>query len=266
VQQTIFGQLVFAIFMTNFSLRLFGQDELMRIREENGGVWLFPYFIGKIASSFLELCALPFAYVCGYYSVISSKTTFLNCWAIFIGVHVSLSAISNLISICFTGKIKDLLTLGTIVVLWLFGGVQPPYPDMPTVAPIIGPILNGMSPFRWSFQLQILIETDTYDDIWMKATDTLYHMYGYDVKLKGLCAGMLVAYWAIVSILSYVALEVKRDNFLLMTRIEDWLLRKTEATPDNLCSAKFMKLSQDVELSSIGSETDVITRVESTQV
>jgi ABC-type multidrug transport system ATPase subunit len=262
VQQTIFGQLVFSIFMTNFSLRLFGQDELMRNREENGGIWLFPYFIGKIASSFFELCTFPFAYICGYYSVISSNTSFLCYWAIFIAIHVALSAISNLISICLTGKIKDLMTLGTVVVLWLFGGVQPPYPKLPDVAPVIGPILNGMSPFRWSFQLQVLLETEGYEEVWDEANDKLYDTYGYNMKSKSLCAGMLVAYWAIVNVLAYAALVIKRDNFLLLTQVEDYLLArlsyKNGATVGSVSATKFTKLPQDIELTGTNAEDKAV--------
>ena len=43
------GQLTFALLVVLSGIRLFGQDALMRNREETGGLLLLPYFLGKVA-------------------------------------------------------------------------------------------------------------------------------------------------------------------------------------------------------------------------
>ena len=45
------GQLTFALLVVLSGIRLFGQDALMRNREETGGLLLLPYFLGKVAVS-----------------------------------------------------------------------------------------------------------------------------------------------------------------------------------------------------------------------
>jgi hypothetical protein len=53
------------------------------------------------------------------------------------------------------GKKRDLISMGVLIVLWLFGGIQPPGPNLQTMLPVIGPFLNAISPFRWSFEIQV---------------------------------------------------------------------------------------------------------------
>jgi hypothetical protein len=96
------------------------------------------------------------SFVAGYYSVIQSNSGFLNYWGLFFLLHLVFASMANLVAIAVPGKDQGLgVMLGLIVVLWLFGGVQPPYSELRSDIPVVGPLFNAISPFRFSFPLQI---------------------------------------------------------------------------------------------------------------
>jgi len=218
VQQAIVGQLVFGIFVTNTGLRLFAADELMRAREEEGGVWLLPLFVGKIGASYVEFFFYSFAFVSGYYSVLQSNSGFGNYWGLFLLLHLVFASLSNLVAIGVPGKLKDLAMLGITVVLWLFGGVQPPISQLNKKIPIVGPIFNAISPFRFSFPVQIVMELNTYSEIYEEVIDGVYDDYGYSRTGVVYNSAMLMVYGIIVNILAYLLLVTKRDNYALVRR------------------------------------------------
>ncbi len=223
IQQAIVGQLVFGIFVTNTGLRLFAADELMRGREEEGGVWLLPLFMGKIGASYVEFFFYAFAFVSGYYSVLQSNSGFGNYWGLFLLLHLVFASLSNLIAIGVPGKLKDLVMLGVTVVLWLFGGVQPPYSILVTKIPIVGPVFNALSPFRWSFPVQIVMELNTYSQIYAETVDGVYEEYGYKADSVMFNSVMLVVYALVVNFLAYLLLVTKRDNYAVVRQWRtDW--------------------------------------------
>jgi ABC-type multidrug transport system ATPase subunit len=124
IAQTSFSQLIFGIFVGNASLALFANDEFNRKREETGGILLIPYFLGKIFSSFVEYTFYSLAFLSGYFSVIESNAHFIDYFTTFLLLHVAISAISNMMAVIVPRGVKNLTTLGLIVVLWLFGGVS----------------------------------------------------------------------------------------------------------------------------------------------
>jgi ABC-type multidrug transport system ATPase subunit len=127
IPSVTFSQLVFGIFSTNANLFLFGNDELMRQREENGGIHLFPLFVGKLLSSYVEFFFYSYAFVSGYYPVIESNTRFMNYLSVFLLLQLSLSAISNLLAIAVEVRSRSLTMLCVVVMFWLFGGVSAIY-------------------------------------------------------------------------------------------------------------------------------------------
>lgn len=213
ITQTITGQLVFGIFTTSSGLKLFGNDCHMRLREIEGGVWLLPMFMGKVAASYVEYAFYPFAFLAGYYSVIRSNAVFECYWATFFLLHCALFGLANFVSILVPGKIKDLVMLGLLVVLWLFGGVQPPEPDLETAFPVLGPLLNYISPFRWSFQLATIVEFNGHSQIWKPVIQGVYEKFGFNHNYL-YDGGMLLVYAFIANLLAYCALSTKRNNFL----------------------------------------------------
>lgn len=90
------------------------------------------------------------------------------------------------------------MSMGVLIVLWLFGGIQPAGPQLNKMLPVIGPILNAISPFRWSFEMQVrkvfvlsvclqncsnptqmILELSTYSDVWSPVVSGLYSEFSY---------------------------------------------------------------------------------------
>jgi hypothetical protein len=153
--QLIVGQLSFGLLTLIWSLQLFSSDELMRNREEAGGIYLFPLLVGKILASYVELWFFGLAFVMGYYSTVEANATFLQYWGLYLLIHMCVAAIGNLLTLIVAGKKRDLISMGVLIVLWLFGGIQPAGPQLNSMIPVVGPFLNAISPFRWSFQIQV---------------------------------------------------------------------------------------------------------------
>jgi len=149
-----------------------------------------------------------------------------------------------------------------LVVLWLFGGVQPPYPKLADQIPVIGPIMNGISPFRWSFQLLIVVELNNYSEVWSVIVDAVYSRYGYSHKYV-LQAGMLIVYSVVVNILAYCVLALKRDNYLLVKLTiergrKKWRRLRGKPEPPSTAPLQYQKDSfealsmDDIELGNLG--------------
>lgn len=99
--QVITGQLTYAILSVLSGIKLFGNDALMRNREETGGIVLLPYYLGKVAASYVEIMFYPFAFVCGYYSNLQSNATFAQYWGLFLCLHLALAGLANVISLTY---------------------------------------------------------------------------------------------------------------------------------------------------------------------
>jgi hypothetical protein len=54
-------------------------------------------------------------------------------------------------------KNKNSIAAGVLVVLWCFGGVVPSYASIQTRLHALGILLNHCSPFKWSFEMQVII-------------------------------------------------------------------------------------------------------------
>ena len=148
------SQLAYGLLVITSGLKLFAHDTTMRAREEDSGILLLPLFLGKIFASVFEVIFYPLSFLMGYYPFIDANGSFFSYWLLFILLQIALMGLANLISICFTSALKNIICIGTLVVLWAFGGFSPSYDAMTTT---MGPmfIINYLSPFKWSFQLQV---------------------------------------------------------------------------------------------------------------
>ena len=213
--QTIVGQLTFGLLTLIWGLQLFIGDELMRNREMEGGISLLPLVCGKIFASYVELWFFALAFVMGYYPTLQSNASFAQYWGIFLLVHMPVSALGNLLAVCVPGSKRDLAAMAVLIALWLFGGVMIPYPSLVKSLPGIGPLLNALSPFKWSFELQMVIELSAYDEIWDELIDAIYHAFYFHPSNLSLCVGMLFVYWFIANMLCCLILFFQRDNYRL---------------------------------------------------
>ena len=203
----------------------------MRNREMEGGISLLPLVCGKIFASYVELWFFALAFVMGYYSTLQSNASFLQYWGLYLLIHMPVSALGNLLTVLVQGKKRDLVAMGALIIMWLFGGVQPSYSLVSILLPVVGPFLNAISPFRWSFQLQMVIELSTYDEVWSQLVNGLYTEFNFHPSNIPLCVCMLFVYWFIVNMLCFAVLLFQRDDYRIWRTAISYLSCWSSATP-----------------------------------
>jgi hypothetical protein len=95
------AQLAFGLLVSTASIRLFTTDELVRHREEVGGIAIVPVYLGKITGAVFEFMFFAFAFLCSYYSVVNTRAPFYDHLKVFIVLHLAISGLTNLITVTF---------------------------------------------------------------------------------------------------------------------------------------------------------------------
>ena len=197
------------------SLKLYTQDQLLRTREENGGVLLGPLYVGKLFASAFELIFFPYAYLTGYYSYVQANGTFAEYLKLYVLIQFAIQGLGNLIACTFTSKIKSLIASGILVILWAFGGVTPSFSEIEDrMGPLV--ILNYLSPFKWSLELNCLLELDSYSPTWNSSIENFLDYLDWDRGDMVKCIVNLVMYGIITNLLALVILEIRRDNYKMI--------------------------------------------------
>ena len=210
--QTAAAQLAFGLILVSASLRLFLFDAHVRLREETGGVLLTPLFAGKILGSGIEfLCFAP-AFLAGYYPFVASHATLAQYLAIYMLLHLAISAEANLLAILFPGKQTTLIASGVIIVLWSVGGISPTTLSIKDELGFLGEVLMAISPFSASFRLQVMVEFNAYSGSWGESIEVFYKQFGYRSYQLRQSYSSLTLHWFVCNMLAYIALILKRDN------------------------------------------------------
>jgi hypothetical protein len=173
--QIVSSQLTFALLTLTAQLRLFSFDSLIRVREENGGLLLLPWYLGKVLAGYVDALFTPIAFVLGYFSFVQSRTNILDYWLLYVLLYLAISGLANFCSCMFAvrvplsvelclgdiflcgtqGKSRVSFASGLLVVLWCFGGVSPSYTFIVARLNVLGILLNACSPFKWSLEMQV---------------------------------------------------------------------------------------------------------------
>ena len=69
--------------------------------------------------------------------------------------------ILNLFKKQFQGKNTDLAVVGVLVLFWAFGGLLTPYNSIKSSLGEFGLLVNMISPFKWSMELQVKLVSIT---------------------------------------------------------------------------------------------------------
>jgi hypothetical protein len=99
--QIVSSQLTFALLTLTSQLRLFSFDSLIRLREENGGLLLLPWYLGKMLAGYVDALFTPLSFVFGYYSFVESRTTLLEYWLLYVLIYIAVSGLANLCASLF---------------------------------------------------------------------------------------------------------------------------------------------------------------------
>ncbi|CAM9687790.1 unnamed protein product, partial [Ectocarpus fasciculatus] len=173
-------QLTFGLLSLTFGLRLFRKDALMRRREEEGGLWMGPYVVGKLAGCLPELFVYPLIFLFGYYPFVHSAAPFKDTWELLFFFQLSVLGLANFVAVLVPGKNSNLVANGSLVILWAFGGLEPNLETIRSRMGGFGVFVNTISPFKWSFERQIINEFRYYSEFYSPATEKVVEELDYN--------------------------------------------------------------------------------------
>lgn len=78
---------------------------------------------------------------------------------------------------------------------------------------MLGPIINDLSPFRWSFELQAVQETAHYAEIFSPLIKRVLRTRSYVLENLRRDRCMLLLYWFAYNVAAVLLLLARRDNW-----------------------------------------------------
>ena len=222
VAQVSAMQLTFGLLCLTFGLKLFRNDALVRRREEEGGVWLLPYFLGKLIGSMIEIFVYPLVFLFGYYPLVSAAGKFNEYWGQLALFQFAILGLANFVAILVPGKNSNLVANGALVILWSFGGIEPTLEVIITRMGGFGKAVNYMSPYKWSFEKQMINELSQYSDLYSGPITAAMDKFGYSFGNRRQTTGALILYYVIANAMGYLWMLWARDYFKIMRDISSF--------------------------------------------
>jgi hypothetical protein len=134
---------------------------------------------------------------------------FINYWVTFFLLHLSISGLVNMVMISYPGQSnassKQTICVGIIVILWSFAGVSPTYTKITKNLGTLGIIVNRLSPFAYSHELEFIYELQPYPTIFN--TNIILDKFNFEYPNKNGCLIALILFWLITNFIAYLILE-----------------------------------------------------------
>jgi hypothetical protein len=217
-------QLAFALLIMSSGLKLFGSDAAIRMREEEGGIYIIPYYVGKLFGQSIEMIVAPLAFLFGYYSLATPGGSFFDYWLFTLLLYLAVMGMANLIAVKVPGKGKGFLANGVIVIMWSFGGISPTRASLRDRMGIFGQAINYVSPFKWSFEFQMLAEFENYSAAYDTQIDKYLTQFEYSRNNYQLCVRRLLLHAFASNFLAILWLLWAKDHF------KQWRMIKSKVT------------------------------------
>lgn len=100
---------------------------------------------------------------------------------------------------------KQTICVGIIVILWSFAGVSPTYTKITKNLGTLGIIVNRLSPFAYSHELEFIYELQPYPTIFN--TNIILNKFNFEYPNKNGCLIALMLFWLITNFIAYLILE-----------------------------------------------------------
>lgn len=213
ISQVSAMQLTFGLLCLTFGLKLFRNDALVRRREEEAGLWLGPYVAGKLCGCIIEVTVYPLVFLFGYYPFVNSAAPFTETWAVLLLLQLACIGLAHFVTVIVPGKNSNLVANGALVILWSFGGLEPTLETIKERMGGFGLFMNHLSPFKWSFERQMISELSEYSDLYSPVVDGMLDKLDYDLGNKRKDTGALIAYYVLANFLTYFWMLWARDYF-----------------------------------------------------
>jgi hypothetical protein len=118
--------------------------------------------------------------------------SFFDYWLFTILLYLEVMGIANLIAVIFPVRGRILVANGFLVVLWAFGGVNPTQSELKSRLGWFGWILNHISPFKWPFEFQVIVECNQYSPAYRETIDFWITLFGYSSNHYRTCVASMV--------------------------------------------------------------------------
>ena len=146
------------------SLRTFGRDGEIFLREAKSGVHTLSYFFAKTIMHLPTVCFfIPASFVGIYWTGGDFKGSFGFSYALFTLAAFAASGVSYFISVVFQPKLANLVSIGVTLVSSMFAGCTLTICDLDSLTGL-GPLLYSISYARWFVQSQLISEWTSYDE------------------------------------------------------------------------------------------------------
>ena len=157
----------------------------------------------------------PMAFLIGYYPFAIPNGSFDVYWRLILLLYIAISSLANLTAILFPTALHGLVSSSLVVVLWSFGGISPNRSVLFQRLGQFGLFMNNISPFRWSFELQMIGECKSYTPAYGRQVQYLMSHYDFTDETSGetKCVIYLLLYSFICNTLAVCWLLWEQDNF-----------------------------------------------------
>jgi hypothetical protein len=217
--QVMAGHLAYAIVIQAYTLKVFLADTLVRNREEGAAVAAAPVFLGKVFGSLLDIFICPWAFVVGHYPFIDAQATVQDYYLTLLFLHLALSAYFNFVAVLCGVRMGPTVASGGMVVLWAVGGISPSRTLIYERLGNFGRLLVALSPFSRSFQLNVILELNTYSSAFDPIVHSVYSSLEYTRNSADRMYVSLFLYWLLGNVFALIVLLWKKDNFGVWRRL-----------------------------------------------
>ena len=95
--------------------------------------------------------------------------------------------------------------VAAVILFWAFGGCNPSYEAIKSQLNIFGEVISILSPFHYSYQLESIIELQTYPS--MFDMESALSSIQYSFKNKNQCILALILYWICGNVLAMLYIQ-----------------------------------------------------------
>ena len=210
------------------SLRIFGRDRLIFLREAKSGVHTFSYFFAKTIVHLPTICFfIPAAFVGIYWTGGDFKGSFGFTYLLVTLAAFAASGISYLISVICKPNLANLMSIGVTLISSMFAGCTLTLCDLDSLSGL-GPLLYSISYSRWFVQSQLISEWSTYDQTYKMYFDRRFWMNKYtdDGALHGII--ILFIFGVLFRFLTLMVLFYQKANISILHEIRLFMRKRRE--------------------------------------
>jgi hypothetical protein len=147
------------------SLKTFGNEKVVFIRESTSGLKTLPYFLAKNLSNLLNILLGPLLYMSLFYTLSSPRAEFWEIYVALLLLYFCAFAFGYFVSIIFDQNVGKLASVILILLFQMFSGGGPTLPDFEEMSPPMKYLPNA-SFLRWGMEMLYTTEIIKFSKIY----------------------------------------------------------------------------------------------------